>query len=138
MPNTSNPNVSNPSISNGSNTWLTLLWVIVCAVLIIGLAYLFTKYVAGRGKIGMGAFGMARGTDQFKVLGRLALGKEQMLVLVQVGKRYFLLGVTASEISTLSELTEEEAGPWLAAQEQSAPPSFGEALRTVLQQKRQR
>ena len=119
------------------NEWLSLLWVIVCVILIIGLAYWSTKFLAGRGRLG--AFGAAKGTEQFKVLAKLTLGKEQMLALVQAGERFFLLGVTPSAISTLAEFSQEEAGSWLDKQEgQPVPPSFREALQKVLQQRRQR
>ena len=116
--------------------WIALLRTILCAILIIGLAYWFTKYVAGR--TGAGMFGVMKGTEQFRALARLSLGRDQALVLVQVGGRYFLLGVTPAAVSNLAEFTKEEAETWPGNQEQPAPPSFGEALRTVLQQKRQR
>ena len=118
------------------STWLSLLWVLVCVVLIVAMAYWFTKYVVGRGRLG--AFGAARGTEQLKVLARLGLGKDQTVLLVQVGERYFLLGATPSAISNLAELTAEEARSWTEKPDQPAPPSFGEALRTVIQQRRQR
>ena len=118
------------------NIWFSLLSIVVSMVAIIALAYWFTRYVVGRG--GLNGLGISGGTEQFKVLARLKLGKEQMLVLVQAGERYFLLGVTASAISTLAEFTQEEAAAWPGRQEQPAPPSFGDALRTVLQQKRRR
>ncbi|MCI8423621.1 MAG: flagellar biosynthetic protein FliO [Lawsonibacter sp.] len=120
----------------GSDSWLSLLWMLVCVVLIVGLAYWFTRYAAGRG--GMGLFSAARGTEQLHVLARLALGREQQLVLVKAGERYFLLGITPSSISALAEFTKEEAESWPGAQGQQTPPDFGEALRTMLQQKRQR
>ena len=103
--------------------FLSLLWVLVCVILILGLAYWFTKYIGGRGKLG-GAFGAGRGTEQLKVLARLTLGRDQALAIVQAGERYFLLGVTASAISTLAELTGEEAEVWLKREEPPAPPSF--------------
>ncbi len=114
--------------------WLSLVWVLVCVVVIICLAYWFTKYVVGQGRLN--GLGMSPGTEQFKVLARLNLGREQMLVLVRAGERCFLLGITPSAISTLAEFTREEAELWQAAQEPPAAPSFREALRTVLQQKK--
>lgn len=108
--------------------------MLICVVVIIALAYWFTKYVAGRG--GLGGFGLSSGGERFKILARLSLGREQMLVLVQVGERYFLLGVTPSAISTLAEFTAEEAQAWPAAQEQPPAPSFRETLHTILQKKR--
>lgn len=116
--------------------WLSLLWVLVCVVVIIVLAYWFTKHVVGRGAFN--ALGMSGGNERFRVLARLNLGRDQMVLLVQAGERYFLLGVTAGAISTLAEYTQEEAEAWTHVPEQPAPPSFGEALRTVLQQKRRR
>ena len=116
------------------NPWLALLWVAVCVVLILGLAYWFTRFVAARGL--PGGFG-ASGSEQLQILARLSLGKDQMLAVVRAGERYFLLGITAAGISNLAEFTEEEAGSWAAAAEgQPVPPSFREALRTVIQQKK--
>jgi len=116
---------------------LSVMWLLACVLVVIALAYLFTKYVAGRNGSFLGAGG---GTDLFKVLARLSLGREQSLILVQAGERYLLLGVAASGVSLVAELTREEAqalyprpGP-----SQPVPPSFGEALRTVLKQRKPR
>ena len=119
------------------DTILSLTWLLVCVLVIIVLAYLFTKYVAGRG---IGFPGMGSGADEFKVLARLSLGREQSLALVQAGERYLLLGVAPSGVSLVAELTREEAQAVYArpASDQPAPPSFTEALRTVLKQKKPR
>ena len=115
---------------------LSLMWVLLCVVVIIVLAYFFTRRVAGRGG---GLLGGGGGTDSFKVLTRLPLGREQALVLVQAGERHLLLGVTASEVSLVAELTQEEARTlYSPPPEQGAAPSFSEALRTVLKQKKPR
>ena len=115
---------------------LSLMWVLVCVLVIIVLAYLFTKYVAGKG----GLLGPGGGTDQFKVLTRLSLGREQSLALVQAGERYFLLGVTSAQVTLVSELSQEEAQALYPSPSDpgAAPPSFSEALRTVLKQKKPR
>lgn len=115
---------------------MSLLWVILCVVVIILLAYWFTKYVAARG--GTGIFGASKGSGQLKVLARQSVGKDQALLLVQVGERYFLLGAAASAISTLAEFTQEEADAWPEPPQRPASPDFREALRTVFHQKRQR
>ncbi len=121
---------------NALDSILTLMWMLVCVLVIVVLAYLFTKYVAGRG----GSFlGTGSGTDPFKVLARLPLGRDQSLTLVQAGERYLLVGVAPSGISLVAELTREEAQALYARPaDQPAPPSFGEALRTVLKQKKPR
>lgn len=118
----------------GSNL-LSLLWVLICVVAIIVLAYLFTRYVAGRGSLG----GISGGNGRFKVLARLSLGREQSVALVQAGERYLLLGVTASDIQLLKELTKEEADALCSPPpDQPQPPSFRESLRIVLQQRKPR
>lgn len=116
-----------------------LLRTLLFVVLILCLAYLFTKYVVGSGKLGGLAAGKRMGNLQ--VLAQLALGKDQRLLLVKAGERYFLLGVTPSGISNLAEFTQEEAASWTETTDQpdgSQTSSFREALQTVLKQRRQR
>ena len=88
---------------------LSLAWLLVCVAVIIVLAYLFTKYVAGRGG---GMMGLSGGTQRFKVLCRLPLGREQSAALVQAGGRFLLLGVAPSGVTLLAELTPEEGKEW--------------------------
>lgn len=121
------------------NPLLSLLWMVVSVAIIIGLAYWFTRYVAGRG--GFGAFGPLKAGEGLEILAQLPLGREQRLVVVRAGERWFLLGATASEISVLTEFTAEEAALWqerAEAQEKRETPSFREALNTVLRQKGRR
>lgn len=122
--------------NGGLESLVSLIWMLVCVVAIIVLAYLFTKYVAGRG---IGKLGLSGGSDRFKVLTRLSLGRDQSVALVKAGEKYLLLGVTPSGIALLKELTWEEAQAMYAPPpDQPAPPSFHEALRTVLKQKKPR
>jgi len=115
---------------------LSLAWLLLCVAVIIVLAYLFTKYVAGRGGV---TAGLGSGSWNFKVLRRLPLGRDQAILLVRVGERFLLLGVTVSGISLLAELTAEEAEALNAPDPgEPAPPSFGEALRSVLKQRKPR
>ena len=113
----------------------SLVWMLVCVLLIVVLAWMFTRYVAGRG----GTIGMPGGSERFRVLARLSLGREQSAVLVKAGEKHLLLGVTPSEISLLKELTAEEAeAVYALPPDQPPPPSFGEALRDLLKQKKPR
>ena len=123
------------ALDSGLGSLISLIWLLVCVLVIVVLAYLFTKYVAGRG----GTLGVSGGSERFKVLARLPLGREQSAVLVKAGEKYLLLGVTASQITVLKELTQEEAeAVYALPPDQPPPPSFGEALRTVLKQKKPR
>ena len=122
-------------VLDGLSSLFSLIWMLVCVLVVIVLAYLVTRYVAGRG----GMIGASGGSERFKVLARLPLGREQSAVLVKAGEKYLLLGVTASEIAVLKELTREEAeAVYALPPDQPTPPSFGEALRTVLKQKKPR
>jgi flagellar biogenesis protein FliO len=83
--------------------------------------------------------GGGKGAEYLTVLSRLSLGKDQQLAMVQAGDRYFLIGVTAGQMTTLAEFTQQEAERWQSQQAgqpgNETPPSFGQALRTVIQQK---
>ena len=118
------------------NPIFSLLWMVVSVIVIIGLAYGFTKYVAGRG--GLGVFGPLKAGGGLAILAQLPLGREQKLVVAQAGERYFLLGVTGSDITMLAEFTAEEAALWrrqAETEDQSGTPSFRQVLNTVLRQK---
>ena len=120
---------------DGLSSLFSLIWLLVCVLVVVVLAWLVTRYVAGRG----GMIGMSGGSERFRVLARLSLGREQSAVLVKAGEKYLLLGVTASEVTVLKELTPEEAeAVYVLPPDQPAPPSFGDALRTVLKQKKPR
>ena len=135
MPFRDHPAALGGSAMGGLDSLLSLLWMLVCVLAVIVLAWLFTRYVAGRG----GAIGLSGGTERFKVLSRLSLGREQSAVLVKAGEKYLLLGVTPSEINLLKELTAEEAeAVYALPPDQPPPPSFGDALRSVLRQKKPR
>ena len=122
-------------VLDGLSSLFSLVWLLVCVLVIVVLAYLFTRYVAGRG----GTLGVSGGSERFKVLARLSLGREQSAALVTAGEKYLLPGVTPSEISLLKELTAEEAeAAYALPPGQPVPPSFGEALRAILKQKKPR
>lgn len=121
------------------NELFSLLWVLVSLVVVIGLAYWFTKHVVGKG--GLGFLGGAQKTDAIQVISRTAVGKDQQLLLAKVGERYFLLGVTGGGISLVAEFSPEEAQAWnkpASPQTGEQPPSFSEALQTVIKQKLKR
>jgi flagellar protein FliO/FliZ len=121
-------------------TVLSLLWTLACIVVILVLAFVVTRLVAANGGVRRGGSGFRAG--RLNVLSQLALGREQRLLLVEAGERYFLLGVTAGQITTLAELSREEAEACLAAKDGSddppQPPSFKEALHKVLQERKRR
>ena len=125
------------TLLDGLDSLFSLIWLLICVLVVVVLAYLFTRYVAGRGG---GMAGLSGASDRFKVLSRLSLGREQGVMLVKAGEKFLLLGVTPAGITLLKELTQEEADAICPPPDPNLPPppSFGEALRTVLKQKKPR
>ena len=72
---------------------------------------------------------------------RMAVGKDQTLLVVQLADRYFLLGSSPSGFSLLAELTEEEGALWAEPEPSSEPdtgrkpPDFQEFLRKLREKK---
>lgn len=115
----------------------SLLWVLVVTIVILALAYWFTRYVVGRlagGKL------LGR-QSRISVLEQISVGKEQRLMLVQMGDKVYLLGVTPGGITCLETLPADEVAGWTAGGNiPDAPPSsmgFREALRSVMKQRKQ-
>ena len=93
---------------------LSLLGILLVLLLVLGGCWLFTRW-AGTGL--SGRLGVPPAQRQMKILERMPVGKDQALLAVQVGERYFLLGSSPSGCSLLCELTEEEGARW------ACPPS---------------
>jgi len=82
----------------------------VIVACIIYLSYLASKYV-GRG--------MSKGSNSryMRLIDQLALGQDRYIAVVQVGGKYLLVGVTAGQISILSEVEDEELFPLAPGEE---------------------
>jgi flagellar protein FliO/FliZ len=75
-----------------------LLWLGLIVVLIYGGVYAFRRYVpTARNMFGGGAM---------KIIGRTYLGPKTCILLVKVGSRLVLVGVTPGGMSMLTEITE--------------------------------
>jgi len=79
----------------------TAVFTLIVVVLILYLTYVVTKYI-GRG-VGVKA---RSGCMQLK--DQIFLGKDRSAAIVQIGTRYFLLGLTGTQVTILSELKEED------------------------------
>ena len=93
---------------------LSLLGILLVLLLVLGACWLFTRW-AGTGL--SGHLGIPAAGRQMKILERLPVGRDQALLAVQLGVRYFLVGSSPSGFSLLCELTEEEGALW------AVPPS---------------
>jgi len=115
------------------NVW-ALFGMLAAVGGILVLAYATTRLVAG-GKL----FRLpGNGENRFRVLAQLNLGKSERLLLVELGERCLLLGVTAYSVQSLLELSPEEAAQWTAERETGAAPAPGflEALQKNWQRKK--
>lgn len=113
----------------------SLIGVLFSILLILLLAYLFTKYVVGRGTLGIPA--VKKPSGELCVLSQLSVGRGEQLVLVKLHARCLLLAVTATEISVLTELSQEEAEPWLCGSDSAEQPlRFLEILRSSIAKKK--
>ena len=113
----------------------SLIGVLFSILFILFLAYLFTKYVVGRSTLGISAEKKTLG--ELCVLTQVSVGRGEQLVLVKLHARCLLLAVTSTGISVLTELSQEEAEPWLCSSDPAAQPlSFLEILRDSIAKKK--
>lgn len=94
----------------GIGDLLQVIGTFIMVVLILILAFVMTK------RIGKGAI-RYQNSSNMKVLERVLLGQDKSLLIVQVGSKYCLIGVTQSGIQLLMELQEEDV-PHLSSQAQ--------------------
>lgn len=74
---------------------------IAVVIFILYLSYLFSKYMA------VGAIKLNQ-SKHIKIIDKMVLGQDKMIVIVQIGKKFFLIGVASSNIQMITELSEEE------------------------------
>ena len=117
----------------GSNFW-SLLLVLLITILILYFAYVATRWIGTHGLPG-GAALPAGGSGKLRILAQLGVGRNERLVLVRMGERCYLLGVTEHQITLLRELDDGEAEPWLAENTAAQTPSFLEVLGETLRKK---
>lgn len=96
-----------------------LLFLLLVIGLIVALAWLLNKTRAAAGISGANQ-------AQFKVVAVLNLGMKEKVAVIQVGEQQLVVGVTAQNISLLTELAE----PLPVAEQQSM--AFSELLKKAI------
>lgn len=123
------------------NIW-SLLGMLAVVGAILAMAYWCTRFVgrhgwAGFGGQGSAGFGGVRQRGSLNVLRQMNIGRGERLLLIRLGNRCLLLGVTNGTITVLAELSEEEAEPFLINWETNAQsPKFIDALRDCMTKKK--
>lgn len=85
-------------------TWLFVKMLLVLGIVSVG-AVLVLKYAVPR----MGLMKRFQQGRYFTVLGRYLLEPGKALYLVNIGKRYLVIGVANNGINLITEISEEEA-----------------------------
>lgn len=80
---------------------LQIIVTFIVAALIIYLSYICSKY------IGQGANANKR-SRYMRVLDQIPLGQDRHLAIVQIGIKYYWVGIASGQVNLLSELQEEE------------------------------
>lgn len=90
------------AVAANSTTFPSLARVLISLIVVIGflivLSVLFKK------------FGLNRMTSTFpvKIIGAMSLGRNQRLVMIEVGDEWIVLGVTPQHISTVTKMPRQE------------------------------
>ena len=106
---------------------VSLLGLVLATVGILAMAWWVSRWIAVHG---VGA-AQGQGSERFRVVCQLALGRGERLALVRFQDRCLLLGVTEHSITLLRELEGDEAAEW----EAKRPPDFAEMLGGVLRRR---
>ena len=82
----------------------SVIFTFIAVVLIIYLSYLVSKYIG----TGLNKSGSSR---YMRLVDQITMGQDRHIAIIQVSNKFFLVGITAGQISVLSELQDEELLP---------------------------
>ncbi len=85
----------------GDNSWSTLFYIFIMVAVLLA-AYFTTKYLSGKAK-------HIVKSRHIVVLDRMGIAKDKMLLLVKVGDKSMLIGVTNQSINSLGEVDIDES-----------------------------
>ena len=114
-----------------------IIGLLVAVVLIMGLAYLFTRYVVGNQNL---AKRRGQNKKMLNIVEQTYVGRDRQVVLMQAGDRFFLLGNTPTQITTLAELSAEEVAAWREKERQTGEDgqTFTQTLQEIIKQRGRR
>jgi len=88
-------------VSNGTEYVFQLIWYLIAFLLVIGLAYYITRF------IGQSTLRYTRSTN-LQVIDYVMLGRDKGLYILKVGNKFFLIGVSNTNITYLTEINKED------------------------------
>ncbi|MFY9425317.1 MAG: flagellar biosynthetic protein FliO [Caldicoprobacterales bacterium] len=104
---------------------LNIFLLIVGFAAILFAAYYFTKFIGSK-------MSYSNTTRLIKVLDRVFLGNDKSICIIQVGKRFFVIGITNHHVELISELDEVELAPTSTPISNSKESSFNNIFDTYL------
>ena len=96
-------------------------------------AVLYLSYAVSR-KLAMGAAKISR-SKNIKIVDRVVLGQDKMLLIAKVGGKHYLIGSSAQSVQILTELEGSEVEDILYPTTNSGNISFKDALKGTLLKK---
>ena len=106
---------------------LTLIVAIVAVGAVLYLSYLFSRYLAvGAAKINRSKY--------VKIIDRVVLGQDRMMLIVLIGEKYYLMGSTSQSIQILAVLDSSDIAE-TPSEKLAANPDFKSALMGILTKK---
>lgn len=89
---------------------LSAAGLLAAVLLVLAGAYAFTRW-AGK-SLGGGFPGLLSAAGRIEILDRASVARDQALLVVRAGERYFLLSSGPGGLTLLTELTQEEGERW--------------------------
>lgn len=107
---------------------LSLLGMLLIVIVVLVLAYGCTRFLGACGMAGTP--GGIRKSEDLYVMRQIGIGRNQRLLLVRMGERCLLLGVSSEAVTLLLQLEGEEAKQWFEQTENAVQGSgFMDVLR---------
>jgi flagellar protein FliO/FliZ len=114
-------------VTKDFDIWPYILNLVVALAIVIGLILLITWLL----KITMGRRFSFGGSGLLQVVASVPLGERRFISVLRVGERYYLIGISAGEISLLSTLDADEIKPYLESRSQVMEGGFAGLLQRL-------
>lgn len=98
-----------PTVPATDASAMDFTWLFLKMLLILGIVTVFAILVLKYAVPHMGVMRRFQRGNYFRVLGRYLLEPRRSLYLIEVGKRYLVIGVSDHGINLVTELSEKEA-----------------------------